>query len=361
MRAELLDLEALSGLDLDRWHELAGRATAPNPFFEPEYVLPLARGLGMLSHVKLVVVQDHAGWHACVPIHLAARWHRIPVRSLSTWRGQGLDGPLGTPLISSDHPDECLAVLLDGMRRLDRRAKFVALELVGEDRGLGASLTRGLERLAPAALLFERFTRAAIRRRPEPTYFEETLGSSRRSELRRQRRKLAEASGEEIRTVDSSSEDDAYERFLALESSGWKGRQGTALGSDPGHVAFFKEMCRGFAQLGRLQLLELRASGATLAAKCNLIAGDTIFGVRQAYDESFSSYSPGMLLELDMLELFHQSEASFFDSCASRNNAQLNRLWPDRRELATYAIPTTGLTGHAIRPALATARSIRNH
>ncbi len=362
MRFDVLDLRAAaSGPDLERWRELAARAVEPNPFFEPEYVLPLAEGLDQQSEVQLLVVRDGEEWQACMPVHLASSWHKIPLSSLSTWRGHVLYGTLGTPLVSPDRPERSLSMLLEGIRSAGAGARFAGLDWVAADRGLSVPFAEALGELSPAALRFERFERAALRRRPEPTYLVETLGSKRRRELRRQRRSLGEALGEELQVVDCAGEEAAYDRFVALEAAGRKAEKGTVLAGDAGHVRFFKEMCRGFAALGRLQLLELRGAGQVVAAKCNIVAGDTIFFFKIAYDESWSSYSPGILLEVDMLTIFHAgSDADFMDSCADPNNAMINRLWPDRRAITTYAIPTRGLAGHVIRPSLAASRFVRN-
>jgi CelD/BcsL family acetyltransferase involved in cellulose biosynthesis len=200
-----------------------------------------------------------------------------------------------------------------------------------------------------------------VRRRPQPTYVEETLSSKHRRELRRQRRKLGEALEAEPELVDRAGQDAAYDDFIALEACGRRAAEQTVLAADPGHAAFFREMCRGFAEQGRLQLFELQAGDRTVAAKCNLLAGNGLFCLKIAYDERWSSMSPGILLELDTLEVFHDAtEAEFIDSCADPNNAMINRLWPDRRELATYTLPAGGLRGRAVRPALSAARSIRD-
>jgi CelD/BcsL family acetyltransferase involved in cellulose biosynthesis len=361
VQVDSIDLSAISASDLTRWRELAARTIEPNPFFEPEYVIPLAQGLGQQDEARLLVAHDRDGWQACLPVHPAKSWHGVPLRSLSTWRGHVLYGLLGTPLVSPDRPEESLSALLDGFRRADSHAKFAGLDWVGDDRAIGEPLAAALDGISPTPLLFERFERAALCRRPEPTYLEETLSSKHRRELRRQRRKLGEAIDDEPQMADRAGEDAAYERFIALEGAGSKGDRGVVINADPGHVAFFKEMCRGFAELGRLQLLELHGSGQTIAAKCNLRAGDTIFCVKIAYDETWSAYSPGILLECDMLEHFHdESDANFMDSCADPNNVMINRLWPDRRPISTHAIPASALAGRATRSALAAARFARD-
>ncbi len=360
MQVEPIDLRSPSATDLARWRELAARAIEPNPFFEPEYVLPLARGLGQEGDVRLLVARDGDEWRACLPVHSTKDWHRIPMRSLATWRGHVLYGLLGTPLVAPDGAEESLSALLDGMRRAEPRTRFAGLDWVADDRAMSEPLAGALGSLSPTPLPFRRFERAALCRRPEPTYLEETLSSKHRRELRRQRRKLGEALDGEPEMVERAGEDAAYERFVALEGAGSKGDRGVVVSADPGHVEFFIEMCRGFAEMGRLQLLELCGSGQVIAAKCNLLAGDTIFCVKIAYDEKWSAYSPGIMLESDMIEHFHdESSASFMDSCADPNNAMINRLWPDRRPITTHAMPAGALSGLATRSVLAIGRIAR--
>lgn len=360
MQVKSIDLSVPTDSDLGQWRELAAQAISPNPFLEPEYVLPLMRGLGQGAGVRLLVVHDGSEWRACLPVHTPDRWHQIPLRSVSTWRGHVLYGLLGTPLVSPDRPDESLSLLLDRMRVADPRAKFAGFDWVADDRAMSEPLGAALASLTPTPLVFDRFERAALCRRPEPTYTEETLGSKRRRELRRQRRKLEEALDGPLEMVDCAGDEDALDRFVAIESGGRKGKRGVVLDADRGHLAFFKQMCTGFAEQGRLQLFELRSADRVTAAKCNLLAGDTIFLFKIAYDETWSSYSPGILLELEMLKFFHEkSEANFMDSCADPNNAMINRLWPDRRPITSHAVPTSGLTGRASRAVLTAARHAR--
>jgi CelD/BcsL family acetyltransferase involved in cellulose biosynthesis len=361
VRAELIAATALSERDTARWRELAARALEPNPFFEPEYVLPLHRGLGGGEGLQLLVVREGEDWLACMPAQLAGRWHRVPMRALTTWRGHVLYGLLGTPLLAPERAPEAVAALLEALPAAAPRASFGAIEWLASEGPVAAAIAAALDGRAPAPVPFERFERAALHRRPEQDYLEQTLSSKHRRELRRQWRKLAEALGEELTTVDLAGEESAYEAFVALEAAGELGERGTVLAADPGHAAFFAEVCRNFAAQGRLQLLALQAGEKTLAMKCNLRAGSTIFMFKIAYDESWSRFSPGILLELEMVKLFHeQTDAALLDSCADPNNAMINRLWPDRRTLTTTLLPAAGLKGRAVRPMLTSARKLRD-
>ena len=87
MRIEVLPLAAVDDRHLGRWRELASEAAEPNPFFEPEYVLPQARCLETVDDVSLVIAREGDEWHGCLPVHRPRRWHRVPVRGLVSWRG----------------------------------------------------------------------------------------------------------------------------------------------------------------------------------------------------------------------------------------------------------------------------------
>ena len=360
MRAQSINLGDLSERDLGRWRDLAARAVEPNPFFEPEYVLPLARGLGAMDEVQILAIADPDDWMACVPV-TTGRWHHLPLPSIAAWQGHVLYGLLGTPLVGAEGPAAALDALVHALFRR-RGTWFAGLDIVAVDGPLGPALEEVLGALRPAPMVFDRQERAALRRRPEPTYMEESLSSKKRKELRRQRRRLGEALGGEPELVERAGQDAAYDEFMALEAAGKMSEHGTVLADDPGHAQFFREMCREFAELGRLQLPSLRVGDQTVATQCNLLAGDVVYGIKIAYDERWSAFSPGIQLEIEMITVFHEhSEARLIDSCADPNNVTFNRLWPDRRALATYVLrPPTGI-GRLAGAVVAGARSARDY
>ena len=358
MQSETLELVNLSDRDIEAWRDLADRAIEPNPFFEPDYVLPLAHGLDRIGAVRLAIARDPSGWQFCLPFHTPSSWHRLPLPAISTWRGHILYGLLGTPLVAGDDPAAAIAATLAELS--SARVAFLALEWVAEGR-VGRLIEEVLDRRPRAPLEFERFERAAVQRRSEDTYLEGQLSSKHRRELRRQRRKLGEELGAEPQLVDRSGSEAATRDLVVLEAASKKARMGTVIAADEGHARFFTEMCAGFAKQGRLQLVELRCGDQTVAAKCSLIAGDTIFSLKIAYDERWSAFSPGILLVLDLLKDFHQrTEINILDSCADPNNEMINRLWPDRRTLVTQVAPAGGAVDLLALPALRGLREVRD-
>ena len=76
LRTQLLSLSDVSAGEIGRWRELAAGALEPNPFYEPEYLLPVVRGLGDADKVSLLTVSKNGDWIACAPVHQQSRWGR---------------------------------------------------------------------------------------------------------------------------------------------------------------------------------------------------------------------------------------------------------------------------------------------
>ena len=161
---------------------------------------------------------------------------------------------------------------------------------------------------------------------------------------------------------DRSDDPAAYQRFLELERSGWRGEWGTAMAARPGHAAFFTELCQRFARSGRLRLLTLESEQHTFAMKSDLVAGNAIFFFKQVFNEEFPRASPGVQLEFANVERFHAGGWDIFDSCASPENSLYNKLWSERRELRSVVATSRGASGalaYAAWRAAAAARPIR--
>jgi len=104
MRARLIATEEASERDIGAWRDLAGRALEPNPFFEPDFVLPAARRRDQRG-VGLLIAEDENGWVACLPVR-PRRWRSLPVPALGAWCHSHCF--LGTPLIAAGATDAAL-------------------------------------------------------------------------------------------------------------------------------------------------------------------------------------------------------------------------------------------------------------
>jgi CelD/BcsL family acetyltransferase involved in cellulose biosynthesis len=345
--ARLLPLNS-AATPLDRWRSLAAEAIEPNPFAEPELVLPAVRHLEGGEGVRLLTVEDDDGMLFALPVARGRSYQRVPVPAVTTWQHDYCF--LGTPLVSP---------------RADAGTVRAALAVLRSGRTAPRLVLSGLPTTGPVAELLREAlvgraalvrqpgpSRAVLHRRLAPTYLEETLSSSRRRELRRRRKRLAEDLDAEVSVVDRAEGGDevaaAVEDFLRLEASGWKGPggTGTAMACRPGHADFFRELCDGFRRAGRLQMLTLGSDGVPVAMICAFLSGQAHFKFKVAFDDAFATRGPGLQLEIALVEQFHADpRLNWLDSCSDGEDSTSAELYPDRRQSESLLLPLHGLSG----------------
>ncbi len=344
VNARVARLRDLSPSDIDAWRALAARATEPNPFFEPEFVLPAARHCPDAS-IDLLMAWDGSDLSFAAPVIATARWRKIPARSVSTWIHPHCF--LATPLLDPDPAvgERSWRAISDVLA--SSTIRFAAFERMAGDGPVADSMRRSLTGRAIGA--YETAERAVIRRTDgvAPSLSRALNGRHRREMSRRGRLLAAERGGVAV-TRDVSGDGDAITQFLALERSGWKGRASSALAADPASEAFVRELVEGFASRGRFHLLALETPTGMAAAVCILRAGDIAFLWKMGFDESVATRSPGTQLIADVLEWFDADPTLVMvDSCAAPDNDFANRMLPDRRSISALLIPYDGV-GRAI-------------
>jgi hypothetical protein len=256
---------------------------------------------------------------------------------------------LGTPLVAAEEIDATAEALLAAS--LAARCAVLVLPWIDVEGPVHAAFARVLRRAGSGVLRARGFQRAALRRAVDDDYIERAKSHKHVRELARQRRTLERAAGRPAACVDRSADPTAPREFLALEATGWKGREGTAMACDPAHAEWFERACASMLATGRLQMLALESDASTIAMKCDFLAGEGAFCFKIAHDERYARHSPGVLLEVDTVHHFHeQGRLGWMDSCADPANAMINGLWPDRRRLASVALPTHRWIGRAVTP-----------
>ena len=347
--ARLIPIAGLSEAEIAAWGRLASAAIEPNPFFEPDFVLPAARHTTDRD-VSLLVVEDEAGWRACLPV-VRDRYRRVaPV--LAGWRGP--HGYLGTPLVAGGDPAEAMRALLRLGRSAAGPLRLLMIDRTAADGRVFAALEEAIEATNLTIVIDVAVgERAFMKRRDEPGDYTASVGRNHRHKLRQKGRRLAERTGAPIEITDRAGDVAAVERFLDLEESGWKGHAQTSMRSEH-HAVFFRQVCETYAAQGRLELLDLHCGERSIAMKCNLRSGAGTFAFKIAFDEEFGRFSPGEQLELANIEVFHAGGSEWMDSCANPKREWINRLWPDRRSIRTMLLAPRGPRAAAARLGLAT-------
>jgi CelD/BcsL family acetyltransferase involved in cellulose biosynthesis len=336
----VLPLDAVTGDQRAAWSRLVDAAVEPNPFFEPEPVLQ-AGSLLRDGRTGVAVVEDDGDLLLALPVLRRRPARHVPVRALQAWHHPYVHA--GAPLVRAGRERAAWAELLDHLRHGAQEAWLLLPRLPLYGAGSVALQRELADRHLPWAA-DQVQGRPVVRRRPRPTYLDGRLSSRSRKTLRRQGRRLAEELGGAVLTVDlvrgGDGCDDAVETFLRLEDSGWKGRAGTALLRRPEHAEWFRRFCRHLHARGRLEVWALGVPGRAAAAQVNARAGRTSFHLRTAYDEALAAWSPGIQLELAMVEAFHaDARVDLLDSCVDPDNRVSGLLYPDREVLATLAVP----------------------
>src|SRR4051794_12675657 len=137
--ASLLPIDQLTEADLAAWRDLAENAVEPNPFFHPDFALPVVEGLGA-SSVAVLAVREGSDWLACLPVERRRGWRRAPLRGLVAWNH--LYCFLGTPLARGEGIEPAMTALLnEGVRR---SGGFLGLDLLATDGPVNAALEGSL-------------------------------------------------------------------------------------------------------------------------------------------------------------------------------------------------------------------------
>ncbi len=141
---------------------------------------------------------------------------------------------------------------------------------------------------------------------------EKNFSQNFRGALRKARNKLRATEAVEFRSSrDRSTLSTFFNEFLDVESSGWKGMQGTGtaikLSSDLTH--FYRNLIDTLCPSGACEINLLRAQGRCIAGQFCLRVGDTYSVLKIGYDESQSRLAPGnMLMEWLLQRLVAEGE-----------------------------------------------------
>jgi CelD/BcsL family acetyltransferase involved in cellulose biosynthesis len=133
--------------------------------------------------------------------------------------------------------------------------------------------------------------------------------------LERFRRKAARERGAELALVFTPEDlDSELDECLQVEASGWKGKQETAVLSQPETTSFYRGVAAAFHQRGELRLSTLRLDGRRLAAfdLCLLHRG-RLYLLKTGYDESFRKLAPGLVLQLSVIERCFETDLDAFE------------------------------------------------
>jgi CelD/BcsL family acetyltransferase involved in cellulose biosynthesis len=265
------------------------------------------------------------------PLEVTRQSLHVPVRTLSFWQHPYCF--LTTPLLHAAHARQALDAFWRWVEANPFSCHiFDTNKLLAEGRfhELWSDFALGRPQL-----VLSDYARAALY--PEGSadaYKSRTISKKHLKEYRRLENHLRQMGRFEYSSVQSEAELEPWiDAFLAVEAAGWKGQgDGGAFALGANDTNYFRKIARaGFAQ-GSVMLLSMTIDGQPIALKFNLLSGNAGFAFKIAFDESYSKYSPGALLELENIRVVSDVQPlQWMDSCAVPRHPMADRLWGERR------------------------------
>lgn len=325
--------EALGAIESD-WRDLARDAVEQNPFYSPWMLRPALARLPS-DGVKVACVFEGGRLAGLVPLAPMQGYARLPVRYLATWMHEHCF--YAAPLVRRG----CEEVFFKSLFRLadahPARPAFLRLRHIDADGPLVRAARNVAEDAGRLSFLSGAFERALLKGGYcADDYLAKTIRKKKRKEMTRLRRRLEETGAVVMQTLDDARDIGRWrDDFLALERAGWKGREGSALAASQASAGFFGEtLDRAFAAKA-LRFYRLEVGGRAIAMIVNFLAGEEGYSFKIAHDPDFARFSPGVMLEIEMLKaLENEKGLRFVDSCASADHRMINSLWADRRSIA---------------------------
>lgn len=327
-------LSELSPEQLARWSHLAACSLDPNPFLEPEFVLPLQEALSSADQ-RLVVVENRRtsewkvaglfsfdrGCRAFPLPHLSATSSAYTFLDQPLIAGDGYEAALDCWFQTVAHRRDTLGLRFHSVREMSAVSR--ALEQAAERNGLEQQIDGTWDR---AELALSGVSRDGLL---------EACSKSRRKSLRRARKELESRGRLKFRVAIPFTGDlAAADRFLELEAAGWKGTARTALQADESHMRFFRRMITGFARRRAVWFGELCVGSQVIASTCNVRSGDTLFAFKVGWSPDYAVGSPGLWSEIELADRAPMIDTGLkrIDSC-STTGSHVESVWSDRTRM----------------------------
>jgi CelD/BcsL family acetyltransferase involved in cellulose biosynthesis len=348
IRLSFLDPATLDSAFVSAWRRLADTASEPNVFHSPEFLVPAIRHCDTLHRAQIAAFHVDGQLCGLMPIAHEAYYGRWPVPHSQNWRHPNCF--LGTPLVRPGHETAFWQALLSDLDRRTDAGLFLHLYGIATDGCVFAALQQLCVRQRRACDIVLAEERAMLATHLDgPAYYEQVVRKKKRKELARLRNRLAElGSIDTAQGCEPAGLDSWLAEFMALEQSGWKGRNGSALTDMADTRALFLEASHAAHAAGRLHLIAMRLDGRAIAMLVNFLSPPGGFSFKTAFAEDCARFSPGVLLQIDNLAILKHHGLAWMDSCAAEGHPMIDSLWAERRHVARVSVALRGFG----RPAL---------
>jgi len=323
-----------------RWQELADAMPEASFLHTPAwYGCYLATLAEAPEKIVFVAISRAARLIAVVPLELRARrLGPLPIRVLGTLQSNHLN--LSDLVLPAEAARTGLLQELIAWLRHQRELRWDILHF---NKIADASLLGLALRHAPlAGSNSEQFAHSDHfdTRGDYETATRQMSGSFRRN-LRRLSRRAAEAGGLRWESIgDPSRLPEAFEEFLQLEASGWKGEQGSAIRCNPALLHYYRELLASSGPQARYRIILLRLCEQAIAAQLVVQSGRTLNLLKIGSSEAHANLSPGHLALEQTLQ--QACAGKDIDTVSLITGPDWARIWkPDCHAVYSHVIPNS--------------------
>jgi len=277
------------------WREFLDRVENDSPYWRPEWILAALRAYSPEARVLVISVRQRGTLCAILPlVEERGKFAGLPANKLRaplTTVGVGVD--IACALSGPDR-DEALEAI---WTVIQKRRGWDVLELPSVFEGaaierlssLGQRDGHATGRWTIPLVAFFAIPHSGADLEKYPSH------PKLRSKVRQREKKLAALGTVRLRRTERNGVAD-LELFYAMEAGGWKGREKSAIISDPRSRQFFDEVVKEAERFGQLCLYTLEVEGTPIAAHIGFIYRGRYWAAKSTFDENYSDYAPGHLI-----------------------------------------------------------------
>jgi len=348
MKIRVVDTDSEFDALEESWNRLSDR-TAPNFFSSFDYVRTVWKHFrGTDDRLHILMLSEGPAIVGIAPFYIErCRTRRIPyriIRWIAAWEG---DRPR---LLIEGNEEMFWKEILCFLER--ERRSWELLDLV--EQPMSGPGGQGWSFLSRSGWYWEKAPDAIdyyISLEGSWDDYLKGLGSHTRKEWRRHTRRLSSIPGGYAveRISDPKQMQMALGRFVRLERSGWKAEAGIGVGKDKRHLAFYEDLLVRLAEKGQATAHFLTSNGEDIAAGICFIQRDLVSFRHTTYSPAYSAYSPGILLQAEILQELFRGTYRELDLEGMREDGASPRL---KTEWATGRRETVHLTALRVRSRL---------
>ncbi|RDI59305.1 CelD/BcsL family acetyltransferase involved in cellulose biosynthesis [Microvirga subterranea] len=202
--------------------------------------------------------------------------------------------PSGDVLLAPEYAGLAFCALLEEVRREIPGHLGLSLTAVRHGAPVLQVLRSGVQGYVRCSGLCSKFSFLNVQGRFDD--YLAGLGNMRRN-LKRFHKKLEKQGAVSIDRIQGAQAGmDFLETFMALEASGWKGRNGTAMADNTEAVSFYQALAEHLGARGDFEWYVIRVQGQVIAAQMCIRCGGSLMLAKIAFDEDYSDCRPGHLL-----------------------------------------------------------------